>query len=89
MAIWIDVRTQEEYAQGHIEGALLIPYEEIGVRISRVTEERDADIRVYCKSGRRSEVAKETLQAIGYRRVINEGGFVDLLERKAQGDPIP
>ncbi len=89
MAIWIDVRTREEYVQGHIEGSLLIPYEEIGARISRVTEDLDSDIRVYCRSGRRSEVAKDTLKAMGYRQVVNEGGFVDLLERKARGEAIP
>lgn len=89
MAIWIDVRTPEEYAQGHINGALHIPYEDIGKEIATVTEDREADIRVYCRSGRRSEVAMETLKSIGYRQVINEGGLVDLLERKARGEAIP
>lgn len=81
MTYWIDVRTQEEFNTGHVEGALLIPYEVIADHIAGVTDDKAADIRVYCRSGRRSEVAKDTLQAMGYSNVVNEGGYEDIISR--------
>ena len=89
MAIWIDVRTPEEYAEGHVTGAINIPYEIIGREIKAVSGDVDSDIRVYCKSGRRSGVARDTLKGLGYSNVINEGGFQDLMQRKASGEAIP
>jgi len=89
MAIWIDVRTAEEFSQGHIKGSINIPYEIIGSEISAVTRDVDSDIRVYCRSGNRSGTAKNTLNGIGYANVINEGGFENLQQRKAEGEDIP
>lgn len=89
MAIWIDVRTPEEFAQGHIAGAINIPYEVIGREISGVTQDVESDIRVYCRSGRRSGVARDTLSGLGFSHVINEGGYEDLMRRKAAGESIP
>lgn len=89
MAIWIDVRTAEEFAGGHVTGAINIPYELIGADISDITRDVDSDIRVYCRSGKRSGVAKDTLNGLGYTNVVNEGGFEDLLNRKAAGEDIP
>lgn len=89
MIFWIDVRTAEEYAQGHIKGAINIPYEEIGGQISSITGDVDSDVRVYCRTGRRSGIAKDTLQGMGYANVINEGGYEDLLKRKQAGEAIP
>lgn len=81
MTYWIDVRTAEEYSAGHIEGAALIPYEVIADNISKITTDKNADIRVYCRSGRRSGVAKDTLNAMGYTNVINEGGYEEIVAR--------
>ena len=81
MTYWIDVRTSEEYNAGHIEGSVLIPYEVIADHIAEVTTDKNADIRVYCRSGRRSEVAKDTLKAMGYSNVINEGGYEEIIAR--------
>lgn len=89
MTIWIDVRTPEEFAEGHINGSLNIPFEDIGGRISSITEDQESDIRVYCRSGHRSGVAMDVLKSMGYRHVINEGGLGNLLERKAAGEDIP
>lgn len=89
MTLWIDVRTPEEFAQGHIKGSINIPYEIIGEEIAGVTRDIDRDIRVYCRSGRRSGVAKDTLNGLGYENVINEGGYEDLVKRKAAGEDIP
>lgn len=81
MPIWIDVRTAEEFASGHVDGAYNIPYEDIGKEISSITRDIDADIRVYCRSGRRSGIAKDTLNGMGYENVVNEGGFEDIQKR--------
>lgn len=81
MTYWIDVRTQDEFAGGNVEGSVLIPYEVITQHIASVTTDKNADIRVYCRSGRRSEVAKEALQAMGYTNVINEGGYEEIIAR--------
>lgn len=89
MTIWIDVRTPEEYAQGHIAGSINIPFEIIGSEIGSITRDVDDDIRVYCRSGRRSGVAMDTLKGMGYANVINEGGYEDLMVRKANGENIP
>lgn len=59
--IILDVRTQEEYDQGNIPGAIVIPYEEIAERAAEVLPDRDRLILVYCRSGRRSKIAAETL----------------------------
>lgn len=81
MTYWIDTRTQEEFDTGNIEGSILIPFEVIAEHIAEVTTDKNADIRVYCRSGRRSGVAKDTLNAMGYTNVINEGGYEEIIKR--------
>lgn len=73
--LWIDVRSAEEFAAGHVPGAHHIHYSEIGVRINELTRDPDADIRVYCAVGVRAQVAKLKLEFAGYRNVTNEGGL--------------
>lgn len=89
MAIWIDVRTAEEFNQGHVNGSINIPYENIGHEINSITRDIDADIRVYCRSGNRSGIAKNTLNGLGYENVINEGGYEDIMRRKEAGEDVP
>jgi phage shock protein E len=81
--IWIDVRTADEYSRGHVSEALNIPYTEIAESISAVTADRDASIYVYCRSGRRSGIAKETLEGMGYTQVVNVGGFDQAMQKSA------
>jgi phage shock protein E len=82
-AYWIDVRTAEEYQQGHVEEAINIPYEEIVERIGEVTEDQDALIYVYCRSGRRSGIAQGMLLDAGYTQVINLGGLEEARKKAA------
>lgn len=82
--IWIDVRTADEFNAGHLEGATHIPYEEIAARISEVTTDKDATIHLYCRSGNRSGIAQQTLQAMGFKNAVNEGGYEALLQQQAQ-----
>lgn len=70
-SVWIDVRSPEEYADGHVAQAVNIPYTEIGARIAEVTEDKDAQIYLYCRSGRRSGIALDTLNEMGYVNAVN------------------
>ena len=83
-AIWIDVRSAEEYNSGHVAAATHIPYTEIGGRIGEVSGDKDALIYVYCRSGRRSGIAQNTLQEAGYTNVVNVGGLQDAQNKAAE-----
>jgi phage shock protein E len=83
-AIWIDVRSVEEYNTEHVTAAAHIPYTEIGGRIGEVTGDKDALIYVYCRSGRRSGIAQSTLEEAGYNNVVNLGGLQDAQNKAAE-----
>lgn len=76
---WIDVRTPQEYAGGHLDAASNIPYSEIAQRIAEVTTDRNAEINLYCRSGRRSGIAAGILLRMGYTNVHNRGGYRQLV----------
>jgi rhodanese-related sulfurtransferase len=73
----LDTRTQEEYDEGHIPGAILIPYDEILEKAEDVLTEKDQLILVYCRSGRRSKLAAEDLVKLGYTNIKEFGGIID------------
>ena len=75
--ILIDARTQEEYDEGHIPGAILIPEYEIADRAEKELPNKDQLILVYCRSGRRSKIAAEELVKLGYTNVKEFGGIID------------
>ena len=75
--IIIDARTQEEYDQGHIPGAIMIPEYEIAVRAENELPDKDQLILVYCRSGRRSKIAAEELVKLGYTNIKEFGGIID------------
>ena len=75
--IILDVRTQDEYDQGHIPGAILIPDTEIKARAEEVLTDKDQLILVYCRSGRRSKLASEILVELGYTNIREFGGIID------------
>ena len=75
--IIIDARTQEEFAEGHIEEAILIPEYEIKDKAEKELPDKDALILVYCRSGRRSKIASEELVNLGYTNVKEFGGIID------------
>jgi phage shock protein E len=76
--VWIDVRSEGEYNSGHIAGHANIPHTEIAQRISELTTDKNAPIRLYCRSGRRSGVAEAELAAMGFTDVQNLGGYDDV-----------
>ena len=75
--IILDVRTQEEYDQGHIPGAIVISHEEIAEKAEGVLTDKDQLILVYCRSGRRSMIAAEALVELGYTNIKEFGGIID------------
>ena len=75
--IILDVRTQEEYDQGHIPGAIVISHEEIAEQAEDVLTDKDQMILVYCRSGRRSKIAAEALVELGYTNIKEFGGIID------------
>ena len=75
--IILDVRTQEEYDQGHIQGAIVISHEEIAEKAEDVLTDKDQLILVYCRSGRRSKLAAEALVELGYTNIKEFGGISD------------
>ena len=75
--IILDARTQEEYDQGHIPGAILISHEEIAEKAEDVLTDKNQLILVYCRSGRRSKIAAEALVELGYTNIKEFGGIID------------
>ena len=75
--ILLDVRTQAEFQERHIDGALLIPYDEIRDMAQTQLPDKDAVILVYCQSGRRSALAAAELAALGYTNVYDFGGIIN------------
>ncbi|WP_303870903.1 rhodanese-like domain-containing protein [Acetobacterium wieringae] len=73
----LDVRTQEEYNEGHIENAVLIPDTEISTKAPTVLADQNQTILVYCRTGRRSAAAAKKLVDSGYTNVYDFGGIVD------------
>ena len=73
----LDVRTQEEFDQAHIPGAILIPNDQISAEAERVLMDKNQLILVYCRSGRRSKLAAEELVKLGYTNIKEFGGIID------------
>ena len=75
--IIVDARTEEEFNEGHIEGAILIPEYEISERAEKELPNKEQLILVYCRSGRRSKIASQALADLGYTNVKEFGGIID------------
>ena len=73
-ALVLDVRSPEEFAQGHVPGAKNIPHDQVARRAAELGPP-STPIVVYCKSGRRSAAAIEALKGLGYDRLWNAGGY--------------
>lgn len=82
----IDVRTAQEYEQGHLETAVNIPYTEIGEKIAGHVSNEEEKIIVYCRSGRRSTIAKQTLESLGYTNVVDAGAYATLKAQEQENE---
>lgn len=84
--IILDVRTPQEYQEGHISNAINIPVQILGQQLDKLNNFKDKKILVYCRSGNRSAIASQILDRAGFKNVYNlKGG---LLEWKASGLPL-
>lgn len=70
----LDVRTAGEFAEGHVPGARNISHDELGARLGELAGARDKDVVIYCRSGRRTGLAIETLQQAGFKRLLHLDG---------------
>ena len=75
--IIVDVRTQGEYAEGHIPKAICIPNETIDKEPPSLLPDNEQEIFVYCRSGRRSKEAAQKLADMGYKNIVEFGGIID------------
>ncbi|MDF2540668.1 MAG: Rhodanese domain protein [Herbinix sp.] len=75
--IILDVRTEEEYNSGHIEGAILIPDTQILDKAEELLQDKDLTLLIYCRSGRRSALSAENLKDLGYTNIYDFGGITD------------
>ncbi len=67
----VDVRSKEDYDNGHIEGSINIPYDEFESRISEIEEYKDKTVLLYCTSGNKSEKDSKILAKKGFKNVYN------------------
>ena len=75
-AIVLDVRTEAEYKSGHIKGAVLLPLDRLEAEAESVLPDKNAEILIYCRSGRRSAEAGEIMSALGYKNIADFGGIL-------------
>ncbi len=80
-AVLIDVRTAEEYKEGHLNGALSIPYTEIYDLAEKTIPDKNTKIIVYCSNGGRSIIAARRFALLGYKNVYDLGGFRDFKDK--------
>lgn len=71
----LDVRTAQEFASGHIPGAVLLPNETIGTEDIPLLPDKHQLVLVYCRSGNRSKQAAEKLAQLGYTNIVEFGGI--------------
>ncbi|WP_375055117.1 rhodanese-like domain-containing protein [Zobellella sp. DQSA1] len=71
--VWIDVRSAEEYQQEHLAGAVHIPHTRIARGVTELYPDKNTPLNLYCRSGRRSQLALEALETLGYHQVVDHG----------------
>ncbi len=82
----LDVRTAEEFAAGHVPGAINISHDVLDSRISELESARDTDIVVYCRSGKRAGLAISMLEKAGFTRLVHLEG--DYIRWSEEGRPV-
>ena len=75
--IVLDVRTSAEFEDGHIPNAILLPVDQVKDKAEEVLPDRESQILIYCRSGRRALKAAQHLVDMGYSHVYEFGGIID------------
>ncbi len=83
-ALIVDVRTPEEYAVGHLEGAIHVPHDQVAAQLKAFGDDKARTIVLYCGSGRRAGLAETTLADAGYGNVFNAGGYQPMISAKTE-----
>lgn len=73
----LDVRTKDEYAEGHIKDAVLLPVAEVELEAEDILEDKGQTVLVYCRSGVKSRIASQLLVELGYTDVYEFGGILN------------
>ena len=73
--VLLDVRSAEEFQTGALPGARNLPHDQLAGRAAAELTDRDAPVKLYCRSGRRSALAAETLRKLGYTRIYDLGAM--------------
>lgn len=82
----LDVRRDDEFAEGHVPGAVHIPHDRLAARLPELAGAKDREVVVYCRSGRRAALALETLKNAGFRRLAHlQGDYPGWVEAQAAG----
>ena len=82
----LDVRTPEEFASGHVPGAKNIPHDQLPNRLAELAGAKDKEVVVYCRSGRRADMAIDTLSAQGFKRLMHLDG--DMIKWQEEKRPL-
>lgn len=82
----LDVRTAEEYAAGHVPGAINVSHDQVEARLPELSAYKSKDVVVYCRSGRRTQLALDVLSANGFERLWHLEG--DMLAWQSQNRPL-
>lgn len=82
----LDVRTRDEYQEGHIKGSILLPVDEVKEKVTKILSDKDQKLYIYCRSGGRSAKAASEMKKLGYTNVHNMQGGMMAWENK--GFPI-
>ncbi|MBN8550998.1 MAG: rhodanese-like domain-containing protein [Deltaproteobacteria bacterium] len=77
-ALLLDVRSPEEFAQGHLRDAVNVPHTQVSTVLPRLEPNKNREIVLYCGSGRRASLAQAELQKQGYQQVLNAGSYSNL-----------
>ena len=77
-ALLIDVRSRQEYESGHLDNSINIEHEEVEKMAETIGEDKEREVVVYCRSGRRSGEAKKALEEYGYKNIHNGIGYEGL-----------
>lgn len=70
-AVLLDIRSPQEYEEGHLEGSILIPEYELMAKVGKIITDKEKTIIVYCNTGTRSKKAQKILNRLGYEKVYN------------------
>jgi rhodanese-related sulfurtransferase len=77
----LDIRTEAEFAEGHIDGAYLLPLQVLEARIAEISQYKNNQVLIYCRSGNRSKRGLEILQKNGFTRILHlQKGIISWLQ---------